>query len=135
MVQLQAECIKSQMAAKMLTLTQPEQIEIGKLTFPKVKSTTKLVDLVGQKSYLLFSLLGLDCNWLQLDPMDWEFQKMNQFVRSVKTVNDCAECSVKLITEYSKILTKDEKTRDWLLQGVELHRKKYPDFNIKSLDK
>ena len=92
----------------------------------------------GQR-YLLFGLLGLDCNWLQLDPKDWEgdeeYQKMNQFVRSVKTVNDCAERSVKLITEYSKILTKDEKTRDWLLQGVELHRKKYPDFNIKSLNK
>ena len=39
-----------------------------------------------------------------------------------------------MITEYAAILTKDEKMRDWLLQGVESNRRKYPDFNIKTLN-
>ena len=60
---------------------------------------------------------------------------MKQFVRTVKTVNDCAERGVKMITNYATILTKDEKIRDWLLQGVEMNRKKFPDFNIKTLNK
>ena len=60
--------------------------------------------------------------------------KMQEFMRTVKTVNDCAERGVRMIKEYSKILKKDAGTRNWLLQGVELNRKKYPDFNIKTLN-
>ena len=60
---------------------------------------------------------------------------MKQFVRTVKTVNDCAELGVKRITDYATVLTKDEKKRDWLLKGVEMNRKKFPDFNIKTLNK
>ena len=56
-------------------------------------------------------------------------------MRNVKTVNDCAERGVKMISEYAAILTKDEKVRDWLLQGVEANRKKFPDFNVKTLNK
>ena len=60
---------------------------------------------------------------------------VEQFVRTVKTVNDCAERGVKLISEYAAILTQDEKARNWLLQGVELNRWKFPDFNVKTLNK
>ena len=130
--------MKSHMAAKLLTIVQPEQIKIGKPTFPEIKSSTKLIDLLGPKSYLLFKLLGVEPNWLNKNPKDWdedeEYKKMQEFVRTVKTVNDCAERGVKMITDYSKILTKDDETRNWLLQGVELNRKKYPDFNIKTLN-
>ena len=53
--------------------------------------------------------------WLSKDPRDWqedtEYKKAEQFLR---TVNDCAECGVKMISEYAAILTKNEKVRDWL---------------------
>ncbi|KAF0313314.1 hypothetical protein FJT64_016134 [Amphibalanus amphitrite] len=42
--------------------------------------------------------------------------------------NDVAERGVKLVTDYMEILTKDDTTREFLLQGVELHRRKFPDF-------
>ena len=94
---------------------------------------------MGSNSYLLFNILGVDCKWLQKDPKDWkedmEFQQAEQFVRTVKTVNDCAERGVKMISEYAAILTKDEKVRSWLLQGVEANRSKYPNFNVKTLNK
>ena len=131
--------IKSHIAARILTFHQPAQIAIGKPSFPSVKANTKLMDLVGEKSYLLFTLLGVGTDWLSKNPVEWEddldYLKAKTFCRTVKTVNDCAERGVKMITEYSKILTKDEKARDGLLQGVELNRKNYPDFSIKSLNK
>ena len=130
---------KSHMAAKMLTFTPPENFSLGKPSFPEIKPGTKLPDLVGSNSYLLFKILGVDCKWLQKDPKDWkedmEFQQAEQFVRTVKTVNDCAERGVKMISEYAAILTKDEKVRSWLLQGVEANRSKYPNFNVKTLNK
>ena len=39
-----------------------------------------------------------------------------------------AERGVKLITDYAEILTKDKVTRELLLQRVEMHRRKFPDF-------
>ena len=94
---------------------------------------------MGSKSYMLFSILGVDYMWLSKDPRDWqedtEYKKAEQFVRTVKTVNDCAERGVKMISEYAAILTKNEKVRDWLLQGVETNRRKYSDFNVKTLNK
>ena len=130
---------KSHMAAKMLTFSPPEKFQLGKPKFPVIKPGTKLVDLVGSKSYMLFSILGVDYMWLSKDPRDWqedtEYKKAEQFVRTVKTVNDCAERGVKMISEYAAILTKNEKVRDWLLQGVETNRRKYSDFNVKTLNK
>ena len=130
---------KSHMAARMVALSVPDKIEIGKPSFPTIKPHTKLVDLIGEKSYLIFNLLGLSYDWLSGDPDNWEnnedYVKMKQFVRTVKTVNDCAERGVKMVTDYAKILTHDENTRNWLLQGVELNRRKYSDFKISSLNK
>ena len=130
--------MKAHMAARMLTFTPPDKFDLGKPEFPEIKPTTKLVDLLGENSFMLFSILKVDCKWLAKNPKEWDddpdYRKIKEFVRTVKTVNDCAERGVKMITEYAAILTNDEKMRDWLL-GVELYRKKYPDFNIKTLNK
>ena len=66
---------------------------------------------------------------------DPDYQKVEQFVRTVKTVNDCPERGVKLISEYAAILTKDKMARNWLMKGMELNRRKFPDFNVKTLNK
>ena len=130
---------KSLIAAKILSFSPPKNYKLGKPNFQKVNSATELVDLVGENSYLLFHILNVQFNWLNKEPINWEedeeFNKANKFVRTVKTVNDCAERGVKFITDYATILTKDEKTRDFLLQGVESNRKKYSDFKIKTLNK
>jgi len=46
-----------------------------------------------------------------------------------------AERGVKLINDFSKILTKNEKKREWLLQGVESNRKKYSNDHKATLNK
>ena len=130
---------KSHMAAKILTYNPPEKFDIGKPKFPEIKPGTKLADLVGSYSYLMFNILGADYNWLNKDPKEWQedpnYKKVEQFVRTFKTVNDCAERGVKMISDYAAILTQDEKVRDWLLQGVEANRRKYPDFKVMTLNK
>ena len=55
---------------------------------------------------------------------------------SVAVVNVVAERGVKLIEEeYSNILTKDEDQRQFLLQVVSDHRKRYPDCKKQTLSK
>ena len=44
-----------------------------------------------------------------------------------------AEWGVKLITEYAELLTKAKVTREFLLQGVELHQREFPDFQKKTV--
>ena len=128
---------KSRMAARMVALSVPDKIDIGKPFFPYVTPYTKLVNIVEEKSYLIFPLLGRSHDWLSNDPRSWEknedYVKMKQFLRTVKTVNNCAERDVKMVTEYAKILTHGEDTR--LLLGVESNRGKYPDLKISSINK
>ena len=64
-----------------------------------------------------------------------DYRTARKFVHTVKTTNDLAERAIKTATDYSKILTKDEETRRRIIQGVEDHRRAYPDFKNSSLDK
>ena len=73
-------------------------------------------------------------------PVDsWEDSKdyiiAKTFVLIVKTTNDLAERAIKMATDYAQILTKDEDTRRRIIQGVEDHRRAYPDFKKSSLNK
>ena len=60
---------------------------------------------------------------------------MENFVRTVKDNKNVAERCVKIISDYSKILTKDINLRRKLLQGVETSRKIHPDFKKMTLNK
>ena len=82
--------------------------------------------------------LGLSSSWLEKDVKLWsedpDYLVAETFVRTVKIVNDTAERGVKLMTDYAQILTKDEKTKQWILQAVESNWKKLPDFKKKTLN-
>ena len=60
---------------------------------------------------------------------------MECFVRTVKVTNDVAEHGVKIISDYSKILTHNNSLRRKLLQGVEMSRKINPNFKKMTLNK
>ena len=111
---------------------------MGKPVLELILTTeTQLVDLLGSNSFLLWDILGLDWEWLKEDPSQWEmptsYQKMKEYVLTVKVTNDCAERGVKvckkficivyrlnlqLITDYASILTEDEEMRSLMLQGL-----------------
>ena len=66
---------------------------------------------------------------------DPTFNVAEKFVCSVKTINDTAERGIKLMSDYALILTKDEKMKQMILQVVDDHRKRFPDFRKKVLNK
>ena len=118
--------------------SQPLQPQLH--VFPDVTRETTLPDLIGERSYMLFNLLGLSCSWLTLPSAEWDkcpdYIQARAFVTTVKTTNDVAERGGgKLLTDFSQLLTKDELKRSWLLQGVENSRRKYADFRKATLNK
>ena len=119
---------KDKLAKKMVSV-KDRDLEVRPPVFPEVGPGTEVFDLVGERSFTMFSLLHLAYDWLELPPEKWEedadFLVAKEFVRTVKTTNDVAERGVKLISDYAAILTTDEKQRQWLLQGVEQCRKRY----------
>ncbi|KYN41729.1 hypothetical protein ALC56_03872, partial [Trachymyrmex septentrionalis] len=48
-------------------------------------------------------------------------------VKNLKVVNNTAEWGIKLITDYGKIIIKDEKKKQFLLNVVSDYRKQFPD--------
>ena len=144
---------KSRLAAKLLTFetSKPvhwsEEVEVGQETYQlgkpilelNLSPKTCLVDLLGNNSFLLWDILGLDWEWLKQSPDEWDksasYKDMKEYVCTVKVTNDCAERGVKLISDYISILTTDEEMRDKLLQGVEHCRRMFPNFNKSTLNK
>ena len=64
---------------------------------------------------------------------DNDFKHMLDFAVYLKVVNDLAERDIKLMSDYSNIITKDEDQKECLLQSVEAHRKKYSNCKKETL--
>jgi hypothetical protein len=62
-------------ARKLFSTPRPSHFEIGKPIFPKIETNTPpmLLDLIGRRSWLLFSLIGLSQSqdWMQLPSKYW----------------------------------------------------------------
>ena len=84
-------------------LRPPESVTLGNPVFQELNERSELHDLVGPKSYRLFSILSTDYERLQQKPEEWEnspdFKEMENFVRTVKVTSDVAERGVKVISE------------------------------------
>jgi len=134
---LVSEPEKRQIACQLLKVRQAEPLENGIPVFPQLNTSTKLIHLVGKKSLLLFNLLNIESGWLSVPPAQWktvdDFQQADTFVRHVKVVNDLSERAMKLITDFASTITKDEEQRQFLLQTVEAHRRRVPDFTKETL--
>ena len=57
---------------------------------------------------------------------DASFNQLKDIVAALRVINDAAERSVKLGTEFSQVLTKDEGRRQDIMQSVELARRAFP---------
>ena len=131
---------KSRMASRLLThqANIPEEYKLVKPKFPLIDEKTVLVDLLSSQSFKFFTVLGLDWIWMAKDPEQWEedddYRAAKEFVKTVKVTNDVAERGVKMAADYATILTKDDKVRAQILQGVENCRQKYPNFRKKTLN-
>ena len=89
-----------------------------------------LADFASSNSRFLLTALG-PSDFLDVDPAEWparqDYQLARRRAESLNVVNDFAERGVALIQSYSAIITKDEEQRQFLLQVVEDHRRRFPE--------
>ena len=78
-----------------------------------------------------FTILGLDHDFLDLDPDQWpdndNYVSARNIVRSMKVTNDVAERGVALMEQYNTVITNNEQQKQYVLQVVNSYRKRYPD--------
>ncbi|XP_044586532.1 uncharacterized protein LOC123266358 [Cotesia glomerata] len=87
-------------------------------------------DFASKQSLFLFEQYQLPYQFMDKDPELWAFDQDYLHCKSVfsdlKVVNDLAERGVALIQDYNNCLTRNEEQKQYLLQVVEEHRKKFP---------
>ena len=101
--------------------------------FPEVFEETKLCDLLGERSTILFNRLQFtveNIQFLRYSCTKWpqyeSYLRLERTVSSLKVVNDAAERGIRLLEEYKDILTKDFGQRNLIMQCVEESRKICP---------
>ena len=62
-----------------------------------------------------------------------DYVKFKSYVEALRVTNDTAERAVKLVSDYSKILTKDETLFKHIIQIVSEHMKNIPDHKKETL--
>lgn len=92
---------------------------------------------VSKRTLSFFEHFDINTEFLSTDPQNWErddsFKTARNLVKNLKVVNDVAERGVALINDFLNCLTRDEEQRQFLLQVVTEHRKKYPNANKNTL--
>src|SRR6218665_1949571 len=100
--------------------------QISPLQHPNTKS---LHNFVTKNTNNFFTILGISQEFLQADPSEWEcdteYKRSQRLVQSLRVVNDLAERGVALIQEFNSTLTRDEEQKQYLLQVIEDHRKRF----------
>ena len=129
-----SEDVKTEMALKLLSVDRPTEFEVGGNT-PVIlddNAHISLSSMVDEDSWFLFHVLGVQAEWLNERPEHWsenaEYVEMCRYVSCLKVTNDTAERGVQIIQHFVRTVTKDEADLQWLLQCVEEHRRKFPDF-------
>ena len=91
---------------------------------------TSLSDLASYASLRFLKSLCIKETFLELPPEQWNddagFQEGRRKLEKLKIVNDEAKRGVAMITTFNDSLTKDEETKQALLQVVEHHCRLHP---------
>ena len=70
-------------------------------------------------------------SFTDVDPTEWkhlaDYQAAVDYVNCLNVTNDFVERGVALMQEFNSAITKDEDQKQYLLQVVEQHRKKFPN--------
>lgn len=130
---------KKAIVAHMLQAGRPQQIVPQKPNMQTrvldgmIRGEVELHQFVGQRSWLLFDLLDIPVNWMRHDPQNWllseAFRRFQDMITSLEVVNDCAERSIKDVTQYINY-SKDPNRRDQVMMVVNHHRQLYDFKNL-----
>ena len=125
--------MKEFMAFQLLSISPPDEFRRGIPVFKRnIDKCSKLCNLNGPETWCIFQCLKMDKDWLYNKPEQWtvyeSFKKGQNFVANIKVVNDAAERTVKLYSDYAAILTENEEQQAGMLQVLEKYRKQVGDF-------
>ena len=114
---------KKKIASTILKKINDENMETGVPVMPQMNQNVKVSSLIGKNTRLLFDLLKVNTKWLSLYPDEWskndEFNYISGILKDLKVVNNLAERSVKLVTDFNQSLTRDENQKQCLFQVVD----------------
>lgn len=86
---------------------------------------------VTAESIKFFERFELQTEFLEINPSEWadneSYKTALRFVERLSVVNDCAERGVKLVQDFCKQYTKDEKQMQYVLQLINDHRQMFPN--------
>ena len=89
------------------------ELMLQKSQFPVVLEETKLYDLLGERSTILFNRLQFtveDIQFLRCSCTKWpqyeSYPRLDRTVSSLKVVNNAAERGIRLLEKYQDILIK-----------------------------
>ncbi len=103
----------------------------GKPKFPTLLPTTSLADLANKDCWFGMHQLHIDPEFMSLDVTEWAtnaaFKKSEVNVRAMNVVNDCAECGVKLTSDFVAVARKEQHLQN-VLQAVEHDRNQQPNL-------
>ena len=98
--------------------------------FPQLRSTDdlNLAVFTNEKSWLLFSFFDRSCSSrlatsVELWPNDEGYKMIKLVLQSLNVVNGAAEKCIKLIQDFSAILSKTDEEKQDIVQCVEHHQK------------
>ena len=104
-----------------------EELDIRKPSLPSIHLKSELIEYVGVRSTLPFTLVGVPHTFLLLP--DWStsphYEKMKTALGDLSPLNDSCERALGLVTTINTKMTRDETSFEELIQVVEAHRKKY----------
>ena len=109
---------KAEIALKLTKIKSPKNYSCGyPMPVPLAQLTIeaglalKLSDFVDNESLFMFDVLAFKKDWLDKPVQTWKnyesYLEMENWVRNLKVTNDTAERGVKLVSDFSKILTKE----------------------------
>lgn len=115
-----------------------KRVEITNRTnFRNEFALKNLSEFITPNTRKFFTRFGIKTEFLELDPSTWpkedDYQEGIRICMNIRVVNDVAERGVRLMTEFNKVLTNKEEEKQFLLQVVSAHRKKYPSPTKKIL--
>ena len=97
-------------------------LEIRKPTLPSFSAKSVITEFVGDRSRLLFDLLGIQTGFLQMTP---EYDTVKTALKNLSPLNDSSERALALAIRLNTNITRDEESYQELVQVVEAHRKEY----------
>ena len=88
-------------------------------------------DFVSLNAIKFFDILNLPTSFLENDPEQWnenpQFLEGLKIVQGLPATNDFAERGVALMQDFSGALAVKEEQKQFVLQIVENHRKRFPN--------